>query len=163
MAIEIVITGQSIADKYGISLDELNEQFREFNEQYERGLDSGRRPRADVGSGKYRYTQGDSKSGICEICAPFVGMLTDGTGDDGVPVPPLHINCVCSLTPVDTDEIEDEGGGEQYAWLKGLSLAQLADVIGKQRARLVAEGRLSIEDLYDSDGMLRRVDRLPDE
>lgn len=36
--IEIVITGQSIADRYGITLDELDEQFAEFNRRRSGGV-----------------------------------------------------------------------------------------------------------------------------
>lgn len=107
----------------------------------------------------YRYTPGDSASGICSQCAPYVDMVTDGMGSNGVPVPPLHLNCVCTLTPVALDELASEEA-EPLSHLKALNTQELTRVVGKRRAAAVASGKVSIEDLYDEVGLLRPLSEL---
>lgn len=106
---------------------------------------------------RYRRTQGNSMSGVCRICAPYIGMITDGTGTDGVPLAPLHVNCVCHDTPIIFDNLTGDEKVNKYDWVKSLTERELSRVIGKTRALLVKTGKLKISELYDSSGKLKKL------
>ncbi len=109
----------------------------------------------------YIYVHGDSASGVCTICAPYGGMVTDGQGSNNVPIPPLHPNCVCALIPIEVDEASAETTGvEMFSYLKSLNKAELSEVVGDVRAALVFANELSIANLYDTTGSIIPLDVL---
>jgi hypothetical protein len=153
MTLEIVITVEGLAASGGMTVRELYKLMR-----LPYPGDGPAPAQQTAGRKKYRYMQGDSISGICEICAPFVGVLTNGDGTDGVPRLPQHPNCVCWLSPIIGDVIvggRPEQAMEYFEWIESLSRDKLARVIGPTRAAMYfAKLVEKISDFYNSDFML---------
>ena len=100
---------------------------------------------------RYVYIHTLSGEGICEDCAPWVGVECDGTGDDGVPVPPLHPRCKCDLMPLEAAETAADATPvqeESAEWMESLAPDKLASVLGAVRAGLVTRGLVGVRDLY---------------
>lgn len=163
MAIEIVITSEGLAASMGMSVAEIERRLEAINNGVTPApavatTDTYDPLQPTVAPGRrYRFTAGTSKSGVCAICAQYVGMITDGSGTDGVPVPQLHNNCVCFLSPVDFDILgtnTQQGQSRRFDWLHELTWPELKDVVGDTRMKLVRQGTVAIEDLYDMEGRL---------
>lgn len=158
MAIEITFTGEGLAASLGVTVEEMERLSREAL----RGESVSDEPQVQdvvpsaIGM-RYRYTIGNSKSGVCAICAPHAGRLTTGDGTDGVPVPPVHNNCVCTLTPVAFDAFGTDVGramNRRFEWMRKLSAPALRDLLGEARELLLRREIVTLEDLYNSDGQL---------
>ncbi|MGC8758110.1 MAG: hypothetical protein ACP5QX_06665 [Caldisericaceae bacterium] len=98
--------------------------------------------------GKYIYIHLAHMEGICSVCAPFVGRITDGTGADGVPPPPQHRHCRCALVPyVGQMEVEFDPISE----LRKLPPEKLEKIIGPVRMNLLRTKKLTLDDLFTED------------
>lgn len=160
MAITINITGEGLAAALGMTVEEMEARARELNRQAAGEVPTGPAVPAvptEPAVRYYRYTLGDSKSGVCAVCAQYAGMITDGTGEDGVPRPRLHPNCKCTLTPVALDVFgyaDLQSGAHRFEWLESLGDADLAEVIGRARVELLREGIVDMADLYDGNRLI---------
>lgn len=127
---------------------------------------AGDRPEPlESGRSIFRRMPGASREGPCDQCAPYFGVEHDGSGES-VPMAPLHLNCVCWDLPVGFDEFvaeesPEEVRRERFEWLKALGATELFAILGKTRAALVQQGKVSIEDLYDDEGLLVPLAELP--
>lgn len=147
------------------SVDELMQlaEVGSIEELEALAIEPGGEEESEAGDGitAWEYMQGDSASGICGICAPFVGMIFEGEdfpfpvddGDDGYPKPDQHPNCVCWLQPVGIEELDRAGGNVNFEWMENLSSAELRRIVGPGRASMVEAGDLRIGDLYDAKTM----------
>lgn len=99
-----------------------------------------------AGVQKYMYVHTNNMEGICRICAPFVGRICNGTGDDGVPPPPQHPNCKCALVPYLGDV--NISNIDPIAVLRSLKGKQLESVIGKVRYELLKKKVVDFDGLF---------------
>lgn len=162
MAIEIELRREDLAAQLGVSVEEMESRLREILGRTESPETAAPAAPATTEpqvqdvvpqsrNKRYRYTIGNSRSGVCAICAPHAGRLTTGDGTDGVPVPPVHNNCVCTLTPVAFDVFGTDvqaGMQRRFDWMGGLSAPALRDVLGDAREMLLREKIVTLPDLY---------------
>jgi len=181
MAISITITMEDIARSWGMSVEEVNRRLAIINRGGQLDANGNEilpsTPVTDIEptafydpltpvvapGRRYRFTAGTSKSGTCAICAQYVGMITDGSGTDGVPVPQFHNTCVCFLSPVEFDVLGTDADRAQtgrFEWLEGLTNLELADVLGTARADLIRQGIVTVRELYNEAGTLVVLEKL---
>lgn len=119
----------------------------------------------------YVRIRGYTPSSPCSICAPYIGMVHDGTGNE-VPLPYLHDNCVCQDIPLSV-----LGGGlnleegfapigvkpkEKFEWMAEQSDATIKRLLGKQRFFWFSKNQLDFQDFYSGRGQLEGPNTISD-
>ena len=99
--------------------------------------------------------------GICPECALWIGVEHDGSGTT-VPEAPLHDHCQCIDVPAAMYDPAIYGQLilEEMDWVESLSNDELAEIVGRVRATLVAQGALKVRDLWKENGMMYTLEEL---
>lgn len=118
---------------------------------------------------EYRYVATlDSRTS--DICMGLDGQ-TFRYDDDNAKYPPQHINCRSTIVPILLDPVGPKGkrasadgpipADTNYEeWLKGKDAAFQDEVLGRDRAKLFRDGKISLRDLVRTDGTSKTVDEL---
>lgn len=107
-------------------------------------------PVADgMAGGRWIRLPGVSRTGPCEVCAQYFGMIHDKSGVE-VPLIQLHDNCVCRDVPV---ALAEAVGGvqtfERFKWLQdGPGRAMQTQILGRSRASMLRAQAAEVADFY---------------